>query len=82
MDFLLLAKNNVANLDRMLERLIHEWKWVVEVERDGKKHYRKTSRGDAFQKVLKEHGDFEELIEELSKDRLSSDTARGTEQFR
>jgi len=82
MDFLVLARNNTANLNRMLEKLVSKWKWVEELEYEGKKRYRKTPRGDRMQKSLKEHGDFEELIEELSKNKLYTDTSsKGNEQF-
>ena len=76
MALLELAKNNEANLNRMLTRLILKWKWVEEIEHDGRKSYKMTERGDHLHKALKDHGDLDELIEELSSNKLLSDSAK------
>lgn len=76
MEFLQLTKNNEANLNRMLKKLISNWKWIQETETNGRKRYTKTETGEFWYKALKAHDDLEGIIQELNGSRLSSDEER------
>ena len=69
MALLKVASNNVDNLDRMITKL-KKWGWIEETERNGKKTYRMTPRGEYWHRALDSQGDLDPLIEELSRPRL------------
>lgn len=73
MDFLIIARNNEPNLHRMMNKLITKWKWIEEIQDGPKRRYRKTPIGEIWHKSLKAHSDIEDVIEELSRNRLSTD---------